>query len=70
MNDKKLGAILCEYGFISEDELREALQYQKKNGGKLGDILVHLEMIENDDIIIGLSEQQYGIDTDHDPNMK
>jgi hypothetical protein len=62
MNDKKIGTILCELGIISDEQLTEALCYQAVHGGKLGEVLVELEFIENDDIIIGLSEQSYGLD--------
>jgi len=61
MSDEKIGDILCELGIISETQLRAALEYQKKNDGRIGEILVALGCIESEDIIIGLSEQKYGL---------
>jgi ferredoxin-type protein NapH len=61
-DEKRIGAILCEYGIISPDELARALEEQKKEGGKIGEVLIALGYIENDDVIIGLSEQNYSVD--------
>jgi len=61
MSEQKIGVILCELGIISEAQLRQALDYQKSNGGKIGEVLVTLNFIESEDVIIGLSEQDYGL---------
>lgn len=61
VEEKKLGTILCEYGILTPEQLTRALEYQKKEGGKLGEVLITLGYIENDDVIIALSEQNYGV---------
>jgi len=35
-----LGDILVEAGFLSQDQIQEALEDQKRSGEKLGDILM------------------------------
>jgi len=42
---KMLGEMLIEENYISELQLYEALERQKKSGKKLGEILVELEYI-------------------------
>jgi len=39
---KKIGEILVENNEITHDQLEKALQYQQKNGGKIGVILVEM----------------------------
>jgi cellulose synthase/poly-beta-1,6-N-acetylglucosamine synthase-like glycosyltransferase len=46
----KLGERLIESGSISENRLEEALEYQKKYGGRLGDILVSLGYITKEEL--------------------
>ena len=36
----RIGDILVAAGAITEEQLQEALAYQKENGGKLGNVLV------------------------------
>lgn len=38
--DKLIGEIILESGMISEEQLEDALQYQKSWGGKVGEILI------------------------------
>lgn len=57
----RIGDILVAAGAITEEQLQEALAYQKENGGKLGNVLVDLGMISNE-ILITLLTQQLGID--------
>jgi cellulose synthase/poly-beta-1,6-N-acetylglucosamine synthase-like glycosyltransferase len=45
----KLGQQLLEIGLINPEQLDEALQFQKINGGRLGDILVSLGIITQED---------------------
>ncbi len=47
---KLLGEILVESGEITEEQLQEALEFQKSNGGLLGAILVGLGHIEDEDL--------------------
>ncbi len=56
----KIGDILLEKNYITVEQLNEALEYQKKYGGKIGSILVKLGYITEDDITNVLSEQ-YGV---------
>lgn len=42
---KLIGEILTAGGHLSEEEVKRAVDHQKKNGGRLGDILVEMEMI-------------------------
>lgn len=56
----KLGEMLLKAGLISQPQLQEALEAQKKNGGKLGFNLVKLGYVKEDDITQLLSDQ-YGV---------
>ena len=58
MQRKKLGQILVEAGLISEDQLVQALEEQKKQKGKqLGRIIIEKEWAKNEDICQALSKQ-------------
>ena len=52
---KRLGDILVEAGFLSRDQIQEALEDQKRSGEKLGDILIRLGMITPEAIADALS---------------
>jgi type IV pilus assembly protein PilB len=56
----RLGEILVKDSLISADQLRQALEYQKKNGGRLGSCLVKLGLVSDEDITAVLS-RQYGV---------
>ncbi|ADC90119.1 general secretory pathway protein E [Thermocrinis albus DSM 14484] len=56
-NFKKIGQILIEKGLITQQQLEEALQYQRKYGGRLGWILASLGYIKRLDLYKVLSEQ-------------
>ena len=56
----RLGEILVKDSLISGDQLKQALDYQKKNGGRLGTCLVKLGLVSDDDITAVLS-RQYGV---------
>jgi len=56
----KLGEILVRENLISPQHLREALDYQRENGGRLGFNLVKLGLI-SDDMITAVLSRQYGI---------
>ena len=53
----RLGDLLVEQGLITDDQLKLALQEQKKMGRKLGNTLVELGMIDEDSILNLLSGQ-------------
>lgn len=56
----KLGDMLLEAGLISQKQLDEALDVQKKEGGRLGYILTKLGFV-SDEEVTGLLSRQYGI---------
>src|SRR3982751_368765 len=56
----KLGEILVRENLISPQNLREALDYQRENGGRLGFNLVKLGLV-SDDMITAVLSRQYGI---------
>src|SRR2546426_1431824 len=56
----KIGEMLLKAGYISQQQLNEALEHQKRNGGKLGYNLVKMGFVREDDITDLLSEQ-YGV---------
>jgi type IV pilus assembly protein PilB len=56
----RLGEILVKDSLISADQLKQALEYQKKSGGRLGTCLVKMGLVSDDDITAVLS-RQYGV---------
>jgi type IV pilus assembly protein PilB len=56
----KLGEILLKDNLITPDQLRQALDHQKANGGRLGNSLVRLGFLNDDDVTAVLS-RQYGV---------
>jgi type IV pilus assembly protein PilB len=56
----KLGEILVREKMLSAQQLREALEYQRENGGRLGFNLVKLGMV-SDETITAVLSRQYGV---------
>lgn len=56
----KLGEILIRENLITNEQLRDALEYQRQNGGRLGSNLVKLGVI-SDDVITAVLSRQYGV---------
>src|SRR6185503_20083464 len=56
----KLGEILVRENLISPQHLRQALDYQREHGGRLGYNLVKLGLV-SDDTITAILSRQYGI---------
>jgi len=56
----KLGEILIKEKVISGEQLRQALEFQKTNGGRLGNALVKLGFLSDDEVTAVLS-RQYGV---------
>jgi two-component system chemotaxis sensor kinase CheA len=57
--DKPLGEILVERGAVSESDLKEALDIQKKQGGKkIGEIFVEQKKVETKEVVSALREQK------------
>ncbi|MBI5797133.1 MAG: pilus assembly protein PilB, partial [Planctomycetes bacterium] len=50
------GQILKDKGFVNENQIKEALAIQKQKGGLIGDILVSLHYVSNEQIMLALSE--------------
>ena len=53
----KLGEILLREGIITEDQLQKAIQFQKSEGGRIGEILVRQKAVEEKDIALALGKQ-------------
>ncbi|MBI4390029.1 MAG: Flp pilus assembly complex ATPase component TadA [Nitrospinae bacterium] len=53
----KLGDVLLKAGIISEDQLRKALEYQKSHNVQLGNALIQLQFITEEQLIGNLSRQ-------------
>ena len=56
---KRIGEILLERGIITHAQLEKALTYQKEHGGLLGQILVELKFVAEEEIALALTAQ-YG----------
>ena len=56
----KIGELLIKANLISEQQLAKALEAQRTGGGRLGEHLVALEFVTNEDILDCLS-QQFGV---------
>src|SRR4026208_1577341 len=56
----KIGDLLVKESLISQQQLKEALEYQRVNGGRLGNCLIKLGFVTDDEITAILS-RQYGV---------
>jgi len=56
----RLGELLTKASLISQDQLKDALKHQKDTGGKLGETLIKLGFVTEEDITECLS-QQFGV---------
>src|SRR6202521_6166180 len=56
----RLGEILIKESLITSEQLRQALEHQKANGGRLGTCLMKLGFISEDEIT-GVLSRQYGV---------
>jgi len=56
----RLGEILVKDKLITAEQLKQALDYQKQHGGRLGSCLVKLGLVSDEDITAVLS-RQYGV---------
>ena len=56
----RIGELLLKEKRISPEQLQEALNYQRQNGGKLGFNLIKLGFVKDDEITALLSKQ-YGV---------
>ena len=53
----RIGDLLVEAGAITEEELQEALAYQKENGGRIGNVIMELGFISQELLITVLTTQ-------------
>ena len=56
----RLGEILIKENLITSEQLKQALDYQKQHGGRLGTCLMKMGFISDDEITAVLS-RQYGV---------
>ena len=56
----KLGELLVRENLITSQQLRDALEYQRTSGGRLGTTLVKLGLL-SDDVITAVLSRQYGV---------
>src|SRR5437870_2604829 len=56
----RLGEILIKESLITSEQLKQALEYQKQHGGRLGSCLMKMGFITDDEITAVLS-RQYGV---------
>ncbi|MGH7273325.1 MAG: type II secretion system protein GspE, partial [Nitrospiria bacterium] len=57
MVQEKLGKLLVSARLINEEQLQKAIFTQKKEGGRLGSILVKLGFMEENKLLTFLSQQ-------------
>ena len=55
--EAKIGEILLSQTYLTEAQLRDALEIQKEKGGKLGEILIQKKFLQPSEITIALSLQ-------------
>src|SRR6476619_2838370 len=56
----RLGELLTKASLITQDQLKEALKMQKETGGKLGETLIKLGFVSEEDIT-ECQSQQFGV---------
>ncbi len=54
---KRLGDILIDCNLITEEQLKQALTFQRDRGMKLGEALSEMGLVTEDDIIWALGNQ-------------
>jgi len=54
---KLLGEYLIERGLVDEAQIKKALQEQKKAGARLGQTLIELGFLKEEDLIVALAQQ-------------
>lgn len=54
---KRLGDVLLEEGLITGEQLKESVDEQRQNGGNLASILVTKKYLDEEDLVITLSDQ-------------
>lgn len=59
INNKQLGELLLDRGIINQAQLDQGLAFQREKGGLIGEILVEMGFVKEDDIAQSLTAQ-YG----------
>lgn len=54
---RRIGEILIEHGVLTAENLEEALNYQKGHGGLIGQILITLGYVSEEDVVAALTAQ-------------
>jgi type IV pilus assembly protein PilB len=54
--DILFGELLVSKGLLSREELTQALNEQREHGGRLGEVLLRLKMLSDEDITLALAE--------------
>jgi type IV pilus assembly protein PilB len=55
-SDHLFGELLVSKGLLSHEELVEVLNEQRKQGGRLGEVLLRLKMLSDEDVTMALAE--------------
>ena len=56
-NTLRIDEILLQQGVASEDEIREALEYQREHGGRIGSHLIRLGFVTEEQLLRALARQ-------------
>jgi hypothetical protein len=57
MKAERLDQILLRLGYVTEEEIKQALMRQKAQGGRLGSHLLYFKFLTPDQLLHALSEQ-------------
>src|SRR3989338_5874207 len=53
----KIGELLIKEGMLTQDHLNKAILFQKKEGGRLGEVLLRLSLVKEGDLAEVLAKQ-------------
>ncbi|MBN1587859.1 MAG: Flp pilus assembly complex ATPase component TadA [Candidatus Omnitrophica bacterium] len=53
----KLGEILVQQGKVTEQDVQEALEVQKREGGPIGEVLIRMGKLKESDVVAALGKQ-------------
>ncbi len=65
-NRRRLGEILMDQGVLTPPQLERGLSYQRDKGGRIGEALVELELVSEEDVTRALSMQ---LDVPHEMTL-
>ena len=58
LKNRPLGRILVKMRKVTREQVIEGLDHQKRYGGKLGEVMVHLGVIQPADLLVALAAQR------------